>query len=177
MKETGVLKTFRVELGPNAYNHKIPIWDGDARTGWKFPDHNSFAAFNKLIMDDMSFDAVVVTRIPMGHVIFDVGSQSYRPQVETITPDVSDQRQIAWARGSTATGDMYTGLSDPDKTMFSDIYLSRGDSEVLPYKMPINCVLILEQVLLTELESIEISAKNKQLGMEPRLGLFTKPQR
>ena len=69
---------------------------------------------------------------------------------------------------------MYTGLADPDVVAINDLYLSRTILEDPFTEQPVNILLIMEKVELTELESVVVSARNQQLGMDSQLGLFTR---
>ena len=173
MRKTGEKKMFRVKCSPDAYNKKIPLWDGDALTGWVIESENSFVAFNNRDEGAPNFEGVVLSRIPMGHSIFDPGRRTYVPTQEPITLDVRDGRQIGCARQSSGA-DMYTGLADPDVVAINDLYLSRTILEDPFTEQPVNILLIMEKVELTELESVVVSARNQQLGMDSQLGLFTR---
>ena len=59
MRKTGEKKMFRVKCSPDAYNKKIPLWDGDALTGWVIESENSFVAFNNRDEGAQNFEGVV----------------------------------------------------------------------------------------------------------------------
>jgi hypothetical protein len=172
MEKTGLKKMFRVKVSPQAYNKRIPLWDGNALTGWVIETENSFAVFNTKDEGAPNFEGVVLSRIPMGHMRYDPGRQAYVPIQDQILIDVQDARQIGWARQSSGA-EMYAGLADIDPILVSDIYLSRTITADPFGEQDVNVLLILEQVKLTELESVVVSAKNMQLGMSSQFGLFT----
>jgi len=175
MRKTGEKKMFRIRCTPHAYNHRIPLWDGDAQTGWVLESENSFAAFNMDEGGDTNFESVICTRIPMGHMIYDPGREAYRPTQDTIVMDVRDARQFAWAKRGEDGGDMYSGVGDPDTICINDIFLSRSVPQDPSDEKDINVILIMEKVDLTELESVVVSGKNRQLGMDSSLGMFQHP--
>lgn len=172
MEKTGIKKMFRLKCSPAAYNKRIPLWDGNALTGWVIETENSFAVFNVKDEGAPTFEGVVLSRIPMGHVRYDVSRGTYTPIQEDIKLDVRDARQIGWARQASGA-EMYAGLADIDPVLIGDIFVSRTITGDIFTDQSVNILLIMEQVKLTELESVVVSAKNMQLGMESKLGLFT----
>jgi|TARA_Y100001951_G_scaffold100347_1_gene103645 hypothetical protein len=173
MRRTGELKNFRALAGPHAYNARVHLWDGDATTGWVFPTNTSFQAWPTSEDPQGYMSKVVVSRVPFGHIELDPGRGAPIPIQEDVQSRATDERQIAW----TMFG--YTGVdtcSDADIIMVNDIFISRVISEDTGTVQDdsANCLFELERVVLTQKEAEFVAARQLQLGIDSRLGKFTR---